>query len=867
MKLFNRIITLILIVLIACTSAVFADANGNYTEYEIIEISEAEALAAEADEIFRAIVGRDFGGNTRGAFISDVVSLLKLGSEKPDSPDFKDVQPGRGDAGYIRSALEAGLISEGASFRPDDEITLGEAATIAVHALGSGELAENKGGWPAGYIRCAKDAKLLEGVVGTDELSADDAKILILNMLNASLTDATYSSDSRRYTVGEKTFLESYYGISLWSGVVTETPAGGIYSDAEKSDTPRLTAGERTFRIKDSKKIYSDLLGYYSNIYYDEDGYLIAAASDCTNKTVSISGECADVEGNLRFLCRGERKTTSYKLDEGYSVIYNGSKSDRGLKDMLVGINGRVELIDNDGDNTYEIVSVRNSFFVTVSSVSKSGRVVYDKNTSANMIDLSDEDGNYSLKSKNEEIWITSLKAGDTLEVYRSESLETVEAYLLDVSVSGKIDAATDDALTIDGVEYRMTDYFRAYYLDVIKPGNSGSFTLSSMGELVNYSDYSASLSYGYVTGIIKENPMSDTVQIRIFTADGKQEIFTLNEKVRLDGKGVKATAVYDVLTDGGEVKDQLVTYSVDDDNMLTAIDLAETASADDFGNASDPMNSLKEYLFNQKTFYYKSGANVMHPCFNVSSTTVFVIPNDLSDTQIYRATDSSYFKDCDTYSLKVYDVNESGCAKVVVYRTDEISPRISEYAPSFVIEEMSVALDSEGEVRHKVYGWQAKKYTSYFLDDSISIYKKSGEKLGFGDIIRFYAENGSIKALVCDFDANENVFDRNNSSDAAQFNVGNLSVNYQAGRVYSLGGGFMFMTNSDTGADDFSLENLRNFTFNTDNIAIINLTEKTVKTGKAEDIRTYKNAGDYADFVLLRQRQLVTSGCFVYVR
>lgn len=865
----KRIINLLIAVVIVCNTFI-CYAYGKYdvaTGFGIIELDVSEVMSAEADELFFAVTGKALGGNTRGAFISDVVSLMKLEPAKPDVPDFKDVLPGRGDSGYIHTALEAGLISNGDSFRPDDAITLNEAVTILVRAIGYGQLAEYKGGWPIGYIKCAKEANLLDGInEAADILSVSDAKILVLNMLNAYMIDTTYSTDSYAFEVGEKTFLQCYYDISAWNAVVSKTPSGGFDSFGDYGEKKNLVAGEKSFSIKDNKN-YSHLLGYNANIYYDKNGCVVSASKDSINKSVLISGECAQSDGGLRLVCNGEKKSTIFKLDEAYSLVYNGAKTTRRLKDLLPLTEGEVELIDNDGDNTYEVVSVRESFFVTVKSVSKKEKIVYDKNTPVNNLDLSDDYGNYTIQKDNEEIWLTLLEANDTLEVYRSEDKKTIQAYVLKDTVSGSVDGISEDAVTIAGNDYTMTDYFRQYYFDTVKPGSSGSFVISSMGRLITFSDYSANLSYGYVTGVMKESALSAGVKMRIFTEDGKQEIFFLKDKVRLDGKSATAEDVYNIFGSGDSLQSQLITYSADDGNTLVAIDLAETAGADKFGEKSDPSNNLKEYIFGQKSFYYKNGAEVMYPCFNVASTTVFVIPNDLSDMDIYRVTTSSYFKDCDTYTLKVYDVDEAGCAGAVVYRTDEISPRISEYAPSFVIEEVTTAIDSEGSVRYKIYGWQEKKFVSYFLDESIGIYKKSGEKLGFGDIIRFYEENGIIKALVCDFDANKNVFARNNSSDAAEFNVGNKSVNYQSGKVFSMGTDYVFMTNADTDADDFSTENLRNFTFKTDNIAIIDITEGTVKTGKREDIKTYKNSYDSADFVLLRQRMLSTSACFVYVR
>lgn len=88
----------------------------------------------------------------------------------------------------------------------------------------------------------------------------------------------------------------------------------------------------------------------------------------------------------------------------------------------------------------------------------------------------------------------------------------------------------------------------------------------------------------------------------------------------------------------------------------------------------------------------------------------------------------------------------------------------------------------------------------------------------------------------------------------------------YQLGKAYSITDGFIYLGGGTDGTD-VTVSSLRNFSANTNYIVIVDMNEKTIRTGTAADIRTYKNSGDDADTVLIKQRNLSTSNLIVYVR
>ncbi len=869
MKLIKSISSILLALSVISCNIPFVFAEGETatgTEVAVTETTKKEALANEAEQLLTVVLGRAPRGVTRAGFISDVAELAKLTSQTVVTPYFTDLPSNREEAAGVHAAVDAGLISGGDTFRPDDRITVNEATKVVVTALGYEQYAQICGGWPSGYAAAADKADVFRNVTrnGT-ELSVEDAKILLMNMLNSRKVELR---GNVVHEVGDTTMLEEKYGMYRTAGILTRTEIADLYETGIRKSQQIIQIGETSYGTAEGSD-YTALLGYSVTAYYNEDNEVVLLSKTEKNKTVTFSVEDTELTGNSRIVHTGINKEYRYDLNDEYAFIYNGGLSERRLADLLETVSGTILMIDNDDDEEYDVVSMMSPTFVTVKSISKTNKLIYDENTAENTIDMSEEDGNFYINGKNGEIRFIDISAGETYEIYASEDDMLITANLVTNNITGKVESVSAEEIKINGVTYETTAYFNTYYRKALKSGSEGSFNISSGGKLINFTSYGTGLKYGYITYASWDDGGQDyQMVVKIYTQDAESERFTITGKIRVDGTTMQINDLYDILVSGGNTNEQLVRYSADEENRIKTLDFAELNEADELGEKKKEDNSLTEYKFAENKFYYKDTVELMYPYFNVSGTTVFVIPNDLRDEEVYKVTNSSFFTDAEEYegNLKVYNVSESGTAEVVVIKTDQIAPKISKYTNAFVVEKVLKEVNEDGDVLNKVYGWFDNKYYSYFIDDSISIIKASGEYLGFGDVIRVYVDGDTIKTMICDFDANENVFGRNETTTASEFNGGNRDCMYQLGKAYSITDGFIYLGGGTDGTD-MSIPMLRNFAASTSNIVIVDMEEKSVRTGTAADIRTYKNSGDEADTVLIKQRNLATQNLIVYVR
>ena len=836
--------------------------------------SKQDALAAEAEKLVEKLIGREMRGVSRAGFISDIYDIAVGAVNTAKDQYFDDLPVSREETGSVQAAYDLGYVLADKNFMPDETISLNDAVRAVVCALGYKQYAEAAGGGAAGYDSAARRAEILDGIpYGSDKLDEVTAKILILNMLNSRIVTLNGSNE---FVADADTLLMSRYGIQKTSGIVNATMINSL-TQAGIEKRPTVTIGSEVFSTaEDDTDDYSDYIGFSVNAYYNDDGELIAAAKTEKNETVSFPAAEAEFQDNytISYWDDGRRSTLRYKLDEDYYFMYNGALSDRIPNAVLASLNdGIVELLDNDNDRRYEIVTIKHPTYIVVKGTSKENKLVYDKYSSDSVLDLSNDDIILHIAGRDgEAIRFLDISEGQTYECFISEDGELVELSLVPGVVSGKVNTFSEDEIEIDGTKYKLTEYFRQNYAGTVKIGKDYSFVIASDNKIIGYLQSANDMKVGYLSYAgWEDGAEGDSILVRIFTADSEFVTYTIKDKVNADGSSVSVSNLYNRLVAGENVIGQLLGYSADENGVIRSLDFAEVNKSESIGAEKKEGNSLTEYEFDTQgvsdAFYFKENVNLIYPFYTVSGTTVFVIPKDISKKEDYKISNYSIFADGTKYpNLKVYNLSEEGTAEYVVYRADSIKPNITKYAGSFVVERVTETVDDEDNIVSQIYGWSDNKYASYYIDKDVSTLKASGEQIGFGDIIRFSASSdGVIETMICDFDANENVFGRNNISEAGYFNAGNRDVVYQLGKAYSVSNGYIYLGGNKNDLDDMTVSRLQNFTLNSGKIAVINMRDKTVRPAAASDIRTYKNSGE-GDIVLLRQMNLSTMSTFVYV-
>ena len=154
----RKYISLITAVFLICTSVSFTsfafDADDNDDFYE-------------AGSVIKNLSGEYFesGDVTRAQFAKALVNVMRIaqGADLTDKDAFpyKDVSENDRYYGEIYRAYKAGIIASGENFNPNENITLAQAVKMCICAVGYADAAEYKGGYPAGYLKCASELKLI----------------------------------------------------------------------------------------------------------------------------------------------------------------------------------------------------------------------------------------------------------------------------------------------------------------------------------------------------------------------------------------------------------------------------------------------------------------------------------------------------------------------------------------------------------------------------------------------------------------------------------------------------------------------------------------------------------------------------------
>ena len=133
------------------TEAVYGkESIGILSALDIAEISDSELV----DNI------------TRADFMKMMAVLAGYGEVKSANAVFNDMAADDEREGYLRALYNLGIIApdKNGNINPDTEISMAEAAAVAVKVTGFGLVADSRGGYPQGYMSVAKMNGLLKGL-------------------------------------------------------------------------------------------------------------------------------------------------------------------------------------------------------------------------------------------------------------------------------------------------------------------------------------------------------------------------------------------------------------------------------------------------------------------------------------------------------------------------------------------------------------------------------------------------------------------------------------------------------------------------------------------------------------------------------
>lgn len=706
---------------------------------------------------------------------------------------------------YVKMSVDLGIISgfEDGTFRAADPVTYEQVIKMIICAIKYDSRAQAymvPGDWSSGYVNLAMRLGITKNAgtaVKKNPTTRGTVAVLVNNALDVEALPDIIGSDTDIYTAGQGSILEQM-GTTKVTGIVTGTFVTEL--DTANSLVPKnhIQIDDDIYEIGFSSNP-NDFLGCKVTAYIEKAGssgdYPICRSIEphSSNKITTINADCykgyEPDENAVRYTLTKDADTErQIRLVDEYTVIYNGKLYDYDISDLENNFtSGTVELIDNNGDNRYDIVRVNRYEVFVVSSRSTTSQKInlmyeaqYKGATSMTFPDDSTSIIFY-LTRNGKEIEFSDLAKWDVLNIKESpedaEGRAYYEVLVTRTTVSGSVqerDPADETYVKINGQEYYMSDFFCKYQSDDKPELNVGDYAqvyLDAEGKIVAAAEATNTESeevYAYLLGVRQDSDKSEyDLEFWLYTTAGKYlQIGAAESKITIDGVKYKVTddKILDILSESataanshyGDASEVLyhqpIRYATNSSGLVSKIYTVnspdnEYISATYDGGTRYAGSAIRTYTSSSKSFRD----------FKVSSSTkIIYVPDDRSETDDYNYyTYSKAFTNSRSYVVEAYGLSESSktASLVLIYGQDPM--RIYTSATPFLIVSGKTTT-AKGKV---ITGYAYNSYTAKSITVSEDRGPSSIADIGEGDVIRYIVDNsGEMIDYEVWFDASDPV-------------------------------------------------------------------------------------------------------------
>ncbi|MBE7015424.1 MAG: S-layer homology domain-containing protein [Ruminococcaceae bacterium] len=666
---------------------------------------------------------------------------------------FPDVGTDHWANGYINVANSQGLVVgyDTGLFMPDNQITYAEAMTIFVRAMGYDVFAQEKGGYPQGYIVAGSNNGLTKNVQGSNQspITRGNVAFMTVNALNGKMMKQTGFGEDAKWEITDETLLTDVLDVTKGSGQVTAIENTALTGNAT------LKPGYIRINNEAYETAYNmnNLLGYNVTYYAKEDELgdkkiILALADEGKNKTFEISSDLMiDITDRssyktINYYKNEDATSSSYvTLDNNLTLIYNGKYEalDYDLID-IAGKSGKVVLLDTDNNGRYDIAFVTEYSDIVVEEVTSTNKIIDKYGRPTLKLDDENDDLIYSITLGADELKLSDLKEYDVLSVAESKDKLLYEIKVSRDTVSGKITGIDEEGYEIDGKLYKISPNFT----EDIAIGTEGVFYLDVMGKIAGVdTTVSVSSNYAYLLRAATSDATEEST-FKLFTKEGKEVTLTANEKIRFNGVGgTLASDVVEQLKDAEGTKKQLIIYSLNNDGKIASIHTATE------GEVNENVFT-KNFVYENQKFNAKT--NKIGDVRLTSKTIIFDINEDSAD---YKMGKLSMFEDGSSYNITVYDMGYDSVAKAIVVTDSNLQTNAESSVA--VVQKVNNATNDDEEITEVLTAFKDGKEVKVFAEDIGILVKGDNEKLETGDIIQYVTNaNGEITNIRVLFNIDE---------------------------------------------------------------------------------------------------------------
>lgn len=611
---------------------------------------------------------------TRAEFAVYVSGLMNLHSYETvvgDNLPFSDVNPLSAGAESIAAVNSFGAMSgSDGKFYPNESITPEQAAKTLVCITGNTHTAEERGGYPTGYLLLAGEKGILDGVdKDVQTLTRGSVLKMLYNTLFADYTEHISAGREDRYTING-TVLSNYFDIEEIKGIVTANGKTGLYGVLESAGDGRITVGNDTVEcgnisadaylgcsVKAYVKKESDGLCSLWHIEYDKNNNITEIAHDELGE-LSADGSCTYWNGS---------KKESAKLSKTASVIYNGRFAAilyNAEQEWFKLENGYVKLIDAENDGVYETVIISEAKMMIADGYDAADECIIGRFGEKSV----------SLKeSEREEIVLTrngknaspvDINVWDVIEVYESTDKKLLTVTVTSSPIEGSISSTDGDKAVIGDTEYTILKFAKDNFS--FKTGEKQTYYLDSKGRIAGCNTMQTSdlLKYGIMTECWLADGSDTEAWVRIYTQDGETAQYKLKSPVKTDGVSCKTNAAF-VNKLKQECK-KITAYKLNSDNEVIWLDTL-------LPNKTQSDSDLREDVAQRTAMYKKTGIFGNNSFMANTDTVIFRVPSLDSNPEDFSVVSRDSLINDKNYSTSAYTLNEFKiAAAVIIYESSD---------------------------------------------------------------------------------------------------------------------------------------------------------------------------------------------------
>lgn len=664
---------IVLLVIIMSAAAVPSFASGSKTEADNEKISLITELGIvdypSDDSVFDEAV-------TRAEFALYAGRLIGI-DENTKTADryYKDLPADHWAAGAINAMTQRGVLKgDDGLFRPDEHITMAEAVTILLSALGFDEFVNMRGGWPLGYTALAYEYNLTDGVKNADALTLLDVYRLMYNTMFAPVPEKNLESPSKPVIKinEDETIMGVYFDVYRVTGRIKS--ALGMSADTE---TPCIKG-----KIRIDKETYDnecdfavDYLGCKVNAYYrksddERSVFLICPKSGDDILEIDIADfEKYDEETHTIKYDSGS-KTKLVQIAVNATVLKNGESCSSDVRGAFADLEqGSIRLIKSENSNIYDTVIIKNYEDIVVLANDTAKKQIFDRIKSGTVLEVEDIENLRIFDSEKNPMAYEDIVGENILSVCASEDFcEIIVSAKTGAGVVSNLSTSGDDpSVTIDGSTYPMSKKFIKENPFTIRAGYTVTYYINAFGTCVyaQSSGMDNSLA-GYIINCYGTE--SDTVILKMLTQTGSVEKIECAQKVTVNRQGCRgAEAIENKLKENrGKAAKQLILYRLNEDGKIKIIETAAPYGAKSEQDALWQDSELKTAV------YYPTNLMMGDSIKMTDSTICFVAPPETTDMRDYTVMSPSSFVSEKTYDVTAYKTDDStNTADILVISTD----------------------------------------------------------------------------------------------------------------------------------------------------------------------------------------------------